>query len=240
MIKPRLVTEDMLQSLPAAVQRYLTHAGVIGKPWVDTVRITYSGRFRTAPGKPWMPIAVTQFYTTKQPGFLWKARFKMAGLPLLRANDVYKDGHGHMLGKLVGLYTVIDGSGDEVDQGTMVRYLQEMTWFPSAYLSDFVAWQAVDDHCADVTLSDHGKRVTGRMYFDDSGRMLTFIAQRYGEFEGSAVVKPWSTPTAEYGLINGMRLPMVGQGVWQLESGDYRYIDVHLNSLDYNVPIPEF
>ncbi|MCC6616103.1 MAG: hypothetical protein IT320_21715 [Anaerolineae bacterium] len=240
MTQTRLVTDDMLARLPAPVQRYLHYAGVVGKPWIETVRLTYEGRFRTAPDKPWMPITATQFYTTTPPRFLWKARFKMAGLPLMNASDTFKDGHGHMHGKLIGLFTVVDGRGDEVDQGTMVRYLQEMTWFPAAYLSDYITWSGVDDHCADVTLSAYGKQVAAHVYFDDAGRMLSFVARRYGEFNGTFVVKPWSTPTTQYGQFDGVRVPVAGQGVWQLEDGDFAYIDVRLNSLAYNVPIPTF
>ena len=34
-----LVTEAMLQHLPAPVQRYLRYTGVVGKPWVRTARV---------------------------------------------------------------------------------------------------------------------------------------------------------------------------------------------------------
>jgi hypothetical protein len=230
----------MLKHLPPVVQRYLTYSGVIGKPWINTVTLQYTGRFRTAPDKPWMPLNVTQYYTTNPPGFLWKAQFKLAGLPLVNGSDIYKAGHSHIHGKLAGLVTVMDGKGDEVDQGTMVRYLQEMSWFPTAYLGKNITWAAVDDHAADVTFYDAGKSVTGRIYFDDLGRLLSFTAQRYGEFNGSYVMKPWSTPMTEYGTFAGLNLPVAGLGVWQLPTGDFAYVDVHVTALEYNQPIEEF
>lgn len=236
---PIVKKEDLLR-LPAAVQRYLTYTGIIGTPWIDTVRVKYTGRFRMAAGKPWMPLSVTQYYTTNPPGFLWKASFKMAGVPLMRATDVFKNGHGHMHGKLLGLFTVVDGQGDEVDQGTMVRYLQEMTWFPTAYLGKNIIWRAVSDHAADVTFEDSGKRVTGRMYFDDVGRLLTFIAQRSGEHQGHYSMHPWTTPTTEYGVLGGLNLPISGLGVWRLPSGDFTYIDVRVTEIQYNLPIESF
>src|SRR5687767_12524812 len=117
----RIITEDMVKHLPAPVQRYMHFSRVIGKPWIDTVHLTYTGKFRMALDKPWMPMTASQFYTTNPPGFLWKARFKIAGVPMLYATDTFKTGHSHMHGTLFGLYTVVDGSGEEVDQGTMVR-----------------------------------------------------------------------------------------------------------------------
>jgi hypothetical protein len=90
-------------------------------------------------------IKAEQFYTTNPPGFHWKARFKMFGLWIVKGDDTYKAGHGHMFGKIAGLYTIFDARGPELDQGTMLRYLNEMTWFPIALLSDYVTWQAADD-----------------------------------------------------------------------------------------------
>jgi hypothetical protein len=229
-----VVTEYDLAGLPAPVQRYLTFSGVIGQPWIRTVRLSYSGRFRLGTGRLWMSIHADQFYTVSTPGFVWKARFRIAGLPLLSGLDTYKDGHSHMHGKLAGLFTVVEGSGEEVDQGTMVRYLQEMSWFPVAYLGANVSWTEVDDHAADVTLHDSGKSVTGRMYFDDDGRMLTFIARRYGDFNGKYAMHPWTTPTTEYACFGGLNIPAGGRGVWRLPTGDLPYIDVRLTDVAYN------
>jgi len=236
----RTVTADLLNNLPAPVQRYMNYTGVVGQPWIETVCVKYNGKFRTGIDKPWMPISAHQVYTTNPPRFLWKAQFKMAGLPLMIGSDVYKAGHSHMHGTLAGLFTVVDGQGEEVDQGTMVRYMQEATWFPIAYLGDNFTWQAVDDHAADLTFHDSGKSVTGRMYFDDKGRMLSFEAQRYGEFGGHFVMNTWTTPTTEYGRFAGLNLPVAGFGVWQLPTGDFPYIDVHVTEITYNEPVEDF
>jgi Family of unknown function (DUF6544) len=74
-----------------------------------------------------------------------------------------------MFGKIAGLFTVFDARGPELDQGTMMRYLNEMTWFPIALLSDYVTWQAVDDLSFDVTFTDQGRSVTARFVTDGTG-----------------------------------------------------------------------
>lgn len=239
-LERHLITPEMLESLPAPVQRYMRFSGVVGQPWIDTVLLKYRGRFRMADDKPWMGMSVHQVYTTNPPGFHWKARFSMAGIPLMFGSDTYKNAHGHMFGKLLNVRTIFDARGDELDQGTMLRYLQEMAWFPVAYLCDYITWEGVSDHCADVTFTDGGRTVSARMYFDDEGRLLTFIARRYGDFPGGYRLENWAAPMFRYRSFGGLRVPTQGAGVWQLASGDFSYIELTIDELIYNQPIETF
>lgn len=240
MIKPqgawddRLVTAEMLQNLPQTVQRYMTYTNVVGKPWIHTVRLKQAGKFRQGPDRPWMPVTAEQRYTTNPPSFVWNARFKLAGLPLLSARDEYRAGRGHMLGKIAGLFTVFDVRSEKLDQGTMVRYLNEMMWFPIAFLGENITWEAVDDYSAQVTFSDSGKSVSGRMVFDDVGRLTNFTTMRYREFKGDFSLDPWSTPITSYGVRAGLNLPISGQAVWNLPSGDLTYADLEITEVEYN------
>ena len=234
------VTDEVIAELPAPVQRYMNYTGVVGKPWIDTVSLKYTGQFRLGIDKPWMSMRVDQVYRINPPGFQWKANFKMFGFPLMSALDTYSDGEAHMFGKLAGLFTVFDARDDKLLQGTMVRYLQEMMWFPTAYLGEHVRWESVDDHAADVTFAYSGNQVTGRIYFDDEGRALSFIAERYGEHNGTYKLDNWATPITEYKIYDGFCVPSVGWGVWQLPEGDLTYIKLSVTDIVYNVPIHDF
>jgi Family of unknown function (DUF6544) len=44
MSKDLLVTAENLRNLPAPVQRYMAYTGVLGKPWIQTVRVVQGGR----------------------------------------------------------------------------------------------------------------------------------------------------------------------------------------------------
>jgi hypothetical protein len=231
----RLVTAEMLQNLPEPVQRYLNYTGIVGKPWIDNAHLKQSGRFRLGLDRPWMPMTAEQSYTTNPPGFVWNARFKLAGLPLLRARDKYESGHGHMFGKIAGLFTVFDDQGEKLDQGAMVRYLSEMIWFPSAFLGNNISWQSVDENSVQVTFTDLGKSVSAHMYFDEFGQVTNFIAQRYRGIRGEFSLDTWSTPITSYGVLAGLNLPVDGQAVWNLASGDLVYIEVKITEITYNI-----
>ncbi len=93
---PPLVTEEMLAGLPESAQRYLRHAGVVGRPMVDTVRIRQACRMRPAPGGMTFPLAAEQWYRVEPPGFVWDATVGPAGLPIIRGRDGYLEGRGLM------------------------------------------------------------------------------------------------------------------------------------------------
>jgi hypothetical protein len=230
----RFITADMLDELPNPVQRYMVHTGVVGSPWIETVRLKQAGKFRQGPDRPWMPVTAEEFYTTDPPSLLWNARFKVAGLPILRARDKYESGRGHMFGKLVGLVTVFDISGEELDQATMMRYLNEMMWFPTAFLGENISWKDIDEHSAQVTFSDHGKSVSARVFFDKAGRLTNFTTMRYREIGGEFSLDRWSTPIVGYGEHAGLKLPTRGQAVWNLASGDLPYADLEITDIEYN------
>ena len=230
-----LITAEKLQGLPTPVQRYLTYTGVVGKPRIKTARIKWTGRFRRAVDQPWMPMSAEQFYTVDPPGFVWNASFKVAGLPLMRARDTYKDGQGHMYARLAWLIPIFDVRGEKLIQGTMVRYLQEMTFFPTAYLEPYVEWKPVDDTSAEVIFTDHGKSVSGTMYFDTQGRLVDFRAQRYREINGDFNLDTWTTPVSDYRILAGLNLPARGAAVWKLATGDLPYAEVEAVDVQYNL-----
>lgn len=235
----RLVTAEMLEGLPEPVQRYLSYTGVVGKPWIDSTYLKQSGRFRLGADRPWMPMTAEEWYTTSPPSLLWKARFKMYGLPLVSARDRYEAGHGHMFGKIAGLITVFDARGPELDQATMIRYLNEIMWFPSAFLAENITWQSVDEHSADSIFTDGGKSVSGRWFFDEQGRITNFLAKRYRESDGEYSLDDWATPITSYGMLAGLNLPTSGQAVWHLPDGDLMYADLAITEVEYNTPRAE-
>jgi hypothetical protein len=227
----RLVGEEMLAGLPEPVQRYLRYTGVVGKPLVRRVHLRQKGRMQLGRGLPWIPLEAEQWHTVRPPGFVWAATLYVGPVPVVRGRDMYRDGKGHMLVKAASAFTVADAKGEELDQGEMVRYLNEMMWFPSAYLEDNVSFEPVDSTSAGVTLSDHGRRVTATLFFDTDGRLTEFVGRRYP----GGKLATWSVPVTAYGELAGLRLPTRCKAVWRLDRGDEEYVDVTVTELHHDV-----
>lgn len=232
--QPTLISEEMLTDLPAPVQRYMRWTGLLGQPWLHSARVFQDGRFRLSADRGWMPMTAEQTFTTNPPGFQWNARFKMFGLPLLSAQDSYREGQGHMFGKMAGLFTIFDDKSEKLTLGAMTRYLSELIWLPAAYLHDFITWEAADHNSATVHFSDAGRTVSGTMHIDDDGRPVAFAAERYREVDGAYELTPWSTPCLAYGQLGGVNLPVRGQAIWHLPGGDLPYVDVTITAVAYN------
>jgi hypothetical protein len=139
-----------------------------------------------------------------------------------------------MFGKLAGIFTVFDVTGEKLDQATMIHYLNEIMWFPTAFLGENISWEKADERSARVTFSDHGKSVSARMFFDEAGRLTNFTTLRYREIDGDFSLDPWSTPILDYGERAGLKLPIRGQAVWNLDSGDLPYADLEITELEFN------
>jgi hypothetical protein len=235
---PVLITEAHLLALPEPVQRYLSYSQVVGKEPIRTVRLKQLGKMRQSARQPWMKFDAEEYYSVNPPGFLWVGTMRKGGFPLVRARDRYRDGKGNMQIKLGTIFTIADATGEEMDQGSMMRYLNEMMWFPTAFLEANVSFEPVDQTSAKVTLTDVGKHVAATMYFDEEGRVTNFVAPRYREVSGKNELATWSTPITAYGEFGGLKLPVEAKAVWKLKEGDLEYFDVVIPDLAYNVTTP--
>jgi len=228
---PVLITQTHLLGLPEVVQRYLRYSQVVGKERIRTVRLKQLGKFRQNAQQPWMKLDAEEYYSVNPPGFVWVGTVRKGVLPLVRARDRYRDGKGNMQIKLGTVFPIADATGAEMDQASLMRYLNEMMWFPTAFLEANVSFEPVDQTSARVTLADLGKQVTATMHFDEEGRPTDFVAPRYYR-EG---LETWSTPITAYGEFGGFKLPVKGKAVWKLQEGDLEYFDVAITDLAYNV-----
>jgi len=230
----QVVTEEMLAVLPEPVQRYLSYTGVVGKPLVRTVWLRQAGRIRQDVSQPWMEYIAEQYYSIAPPAFVWDATARMYGVPAVKVRDRYAHGRGHMLMRVGGLLPVVDERGPEMDQGALMRFLNEMMWFPTAFLGENVTWRAIDDDSAEVTLTDGDTSVTATLHFDGEGRLTNFVGSRYRTVPGGYDLETWSTPITGYGEFEGLRLPVRGQGVWDLASGDLVYVEPEVREVVYD------
>lgn len=229
-----IVTEGDLADLPEPVRRWLRWSGVVGRARPAVVRLTQEGRFRQGEGRSWMPFTAAEVYTTDPPGFLWSATMRMApGLSIV-GRDRYAGGHGSIDMRLLGLVPVAKATGERLDQGALLRYLNETMWFPTAVLSPAISWDAIDATAARATMSHGGITASATFFFDAQGRPVDMVAERYDLATGR--LETWSTPMTAWGEFGGIRLPTEGRGVWRYDSGDFAYIELRVDSVEYARP----
>lgn len=228
------VTEEDLVGLPKNVQAWLTYAGVIGKKKIVSAHLLQKAEMRLERDKPWMPVEAEQYFTIKPPGFIWSANIKVAPFFHISGRDKYEEGKGHMLIKPLSLFSIADSKGLEIDQGTLLRYLAETMWFPTAVLSDYLTWEEVDRNHAKVTMTYGEITASGLLTFNTKGELVKFEAERYGVFNGETRLETWSISVREYKEFEGLRIPTKGEVTWELETGDFNWFNFEVLDIEYN------
>jgi len=232
--RPALVTEADLAGLPGPVRRWLRYSQVVRKARPVTIRLKQEGQFRLSEERGWMPFTAEEYYTTDPPGYIWVATFKTAPLLSIFGRDRYNDGTGSINMRLLYVIPVANKSGGGLDQGALLRYLNETMWFPAAVVSPYITWEAIDARSARATMSYGKVTASATFVFDEQGRLTDMRAERYDDAKGR--VLPWSTPIRAYGQFGGVRIPVEGDGKWEYESGDFTYIRLRVTDVEYDRP----
>ncbi|AEB29293.1 hypothetical protein CAR_c05960 [Carnobacterium sp. 17-4] len=236
-LKSEIVTKEDLENLPENVQRWLEYSGINGREKILTVRLKQKANMRLNKNKPWMSVQAEQYFTTEEPSFIWKATIKPAPLIHIVGRDKYWNGKGSMLIKFLSLFTVADSEGKEINQGTLLRYLAEMVWFPTAALNNYIIWNEIDDNNAQATMTYKGVTASGLFSFNDKGEVIKFEAERYGEFDKRFKLEVWSIFLRDYKAFEGIMIPSNGEVTWKLKSGDFNWFNFEVTEIEYNVPL---
>ncbi|MBV8301528.1 MAG: hypothetical protein JOY68_06365 [Candidatus Dormibacteraeota bacterium] len=166
-------------------------------------------------------------------------RLRFAGVVPMYAWDTYIEGHGRMLGKILGLVTVANGQGDEFDIGELTTYVNDAVMLaPSLLLVPATTWSAGDDESFDIAFNDRGRTVRARVFIDPHGAPRDFSTEdRFAALSGDLRRTRWSTPVEGWRRANGRSRPTHGMAVWHLPDGPFPYIEGRFNddSVAYNV-----
>ncbi|GEK88222.1 hypothetical protein SAMN04488100_11315 [Alkalibacterium putridalgicola] len=230
------ISEEDLKGLPENVQRWFKYSGMIGKKSVVSVRLRQQAEMRLGPDSRWMPVEAEQYFTSVEPGFIWDATIKAAPFIHISGRDKYQNGRGSMLIKPLSLFTLADSQGQEIDQGTLLRYLAETMWFPSALLNDYIEWKEIDSHKAKAVMTYKGVSASGIFTINDKGEVTRFEAERYGDFDGEFRMETWSIPVSTYKSFEGINVPTKGEITWKLDEGDYNWFNFEVMDIEYNNP----
>jgi hypothetical protein len=215
------------------VQRYLRAVGVVGRQSIRTARLEQKGVFRR--GDNWLPFTADQYFTTNPPGFVWKARVQFLPMLNFSVTDMFVNGHGRMQAKLLSFFKVVDARGPETDQAELLRYLAEIAWFPTGWLSPYIEWESMDQCSAKATLRLSGHSVSAVVHFDDEYRLSRVTAERHMEEAGRFPLREWSGKMSDYRPIGGLLVPFRATATWHLASGDLEYFLGEVTRIKYDV-----
>lgn len=215
---------DQLAGLPTPVVRYFNFALTPGQPLIRHARLRQVGLFARSRGA-WLPFTALEDFVVQPPGFVWDARIRMAPLLSARVRDSYVQGAGAMYGKLAALVPLVDQHGTpEMAASSLLRYLAEASWIPTALLpSAGVRWEALDDRSARATLTDAGTTVSIDVHFGQGGEIARVSAERYRDVDGKPVLTPWVGHFRDYAPVDRMRVPIQGEVGWMLPDGSFPY-----------------
>lgn len=229
------VTENDLQPLPPMVQQWLRHSGVVGKPRVTTVRLKQTGKMKLKPGSNWMDFTATQYFQTQKPAFVWSTRVSMMPLVFFDGRDKLENGTGSMQIKLLSLiHLVNENNTPPLNSGTALRYLGEISWFPSAALNDYISWEEVDSLRAKATLKLSTQTEEGLFTFAPNGELLAFEAERFYGSGTDATKERWLITHTGYKDFDGTRIPYRSTVTWKLKEGDFSWLQVEITALEVN------
>ncbi len=220
---------QQLSGLPEPVQRYFKHVLKDGQPYISYARITHDGQFKTGLDKGWINIKGEQYFTTSTPGFIWKGT-----TPFFTARDMYIADKGRLVVSLATLVKVVDGKGEQYNQGELLRWLAESVWFPTNLLpSEKLQWIPIDMLHAKLTFDYKGLSLFYLVTFNDLGEIIQLETKRYMDKEN---LETWIIKAANYKEISEIVVPTTFEVLWRLEKGDFSYAKFNLKKLEYNIP----
>ncbi|MEI9937882.1 MAG: DUF6544 family protein [Pseudomonadota bacterium] len=234
-VPPSRQSRPIIGDLPPPVARYRELALGDRAP-VHTLKLRHVGTFCVSfTGKP-LPIRGLQLFTSDPPGFVWSARVQMFPGIWVDARDLAANGEGSMRVLLDSTVPIADARGPELDQGSALRLLAEMVWYPTALFdARYVTWSAVDAAHAVATLRFGKWQVSGTFEFGPDGLPIGMTAQRP---MGKRGLRPWGGTYRDWRNVSGMRVPFEATVTWQLESGPFTYAHWLVEAMDYDVTEP--
>jgi hypothetical protein len=231
----RILHEEDFQHLPEIVQTWMRNSGVAGKPEISFMRLKQTGEMKTDPDGIWMDFTAVQYFDVHNPSFIWEVDVRMMPLITLNGRDKLKDGQGEMLIKLFSLVNVVNEQHNEqINTGSLIRYLGEICWFPSAALKEYISWEGVDEYSARATLAVDGQQVSGIFRFHENGDLRSFEADRYYGGGTEATLQKWVVEAIEQRTFDGYRVPSQITVTWKLPEGDFTWLHLEITDLEMN------
>jgi hypothetical protein len=234
-INSEVFSERDITFLPEPVQKYFKVCGYMGRPKIFNADVIWKKSFiKLSPEKGWTELETRQFNSVIEPVRI--AYMKALSMPL-QVRDIYRDGQGHMYGKLFSLIPVVNAKGKEISQSSLITLFTEILFIPSYSLQSYIKWEPIDSVTAKARFIHKNINVTGTFHFDETGKFSRFETndRYYNKKGGKFIKKRFSAITDSYLEKNGVQIPNKVRIIWHLDNGDYDYFKGEIGNIIYNI-----
>lgn len=166
----------------------------------------------------WCPFEADQVIRWPR-GFVWRARVKMKGLPVL-GSDRSVDGKGAMRWRLLGLVPIVTADGPDISRSALGRLQIESVWLPTALLGADVAWTASDSAgvAANLRLGNYAAPLN--LSIEPDGRLRSALIVRWGNLEKQQGFReyPFGGIVSDQKTFDGITIPTTLRVGWYFGS----------------------
>ena len=232
------ITAESLNDLPPIVQKWLIRSNIIGKPPIRTLCLRQKGAMRMQENGKWLPFSAEQFINADDQAFVWNATVNSGGILPINARDKYFRCHGNMF--INGMYTVpiANNSGREIDQGTLMRFLAEIIWFPTAALATYIRWDYLSETSAIATIDNGLTSVSGVFSFETNGDVKGFEGMRYRDINHYYALEKWTIAIMGYRVLGGVRIANNCEVSWQKNGKTFTWLKVEISKMQFSYGRP--
>jgi hypothetical protein len=141
--------------------------------------------------------------------------------------------------KAAALVPVVSAAGWEMAQGETVTLFNDMCLMaPAALIDAAIAWEPIDARTVEARFTNAGHTIRAVLTFNETGELTNFVSddRLQTSADGTTFKRVrWSTPIRGYRRFGASYLPSGGEARWHEPEGEYAYIDLTIDDVQYNV-----
>lgn len=226
--------ETALSQLPSPVRKWLNVSGIMQLKPAHHAYIQQRGKMRLRPNGKWMTFEADEYITTATPSFLWNSSVTMFPFFYFNGKDKFQNGRGEMIIKGLSLVNVVnEPPGEKINESSLLRYLGEICWIPSAALQETITWDAIDSLHAKATIVCNKITASGIFQFNEAGDITGFSAERFYKRNEGYTKEKWQVNFKAYKIFNDVRTPSSCEIIWKLSDGDFKWMIMEITAIDY-------
>lgn len=208
----------VVDHLPEPARRWLCHAITPGTPLARSAELRMHGEIRL--GRRWHAFTADQ-RLTPDTGFVWSARTRLGGLPLI-GYDRYADRVGAMHWRLLGLPFIRKNGGD-VSLSALDRLAAESVLVPAS-LVDADWWHADEPDAATYghQVGRRRARAPVTIFVAGDGRLRSIAMQRWANPDGRRYeIQPFTVCFDGEFDTGSVRVPDGIHASWPASGGEF-------------------